>query len=87
MSYAIYFGPGVERDMSRLPRGILVRVDRAITALADTPRPAGCKKLVGQVNLYRVRVGDWRIVYEIDDAQRIVIVAIVGHRREVYRGL
>lgn len=90
MSYDIHYRPGVERDMSRLVRvggGVLERVDRAIRALADTPRPPGCKKLAGQPGLYRVRVGDWRIVYEIDDSRRIVLVAIVAHRREVYRGL
>jgi mRNA interferase RelE/StbE len=87
MSYAIRFGPGVERDMSRLPRPLLLRLNRAILALADSPRPPGCKKLTGQPGLYRIRVGDWRIVYEIDDAHRIIIIAIVGHRRDVYRGL
>lgn len=87
MSYALHYGPGVERDMSRLPPAVLARVDRAILALGNTPRPVNCKKLAGQLRLYRVRVGDWRIVYEIVEAQRIVIVLIVGHRREVYRRL
>lgn len=87
MSYAIEYGPGVEKDMLRLPRAVVARVDKAILALADEPRPHGCKKLAAHKNLYRVRVGDWRIVYEINDDHRIIIVMIVGHRRDVYRGL
>jgi len=87
MSYTISFGPGVEREMARLPRPMLVRIDRAIAALAQNPRPVGCKKLAGSALLYRVRVGDWRVVYEINDANQLVIVLIVRHRREVYRGL
>ncbi|HUO10948.1 MAG TPA: type II toxin-antitoxin system RelE/ParE family toxin [Phycisphaerae bacterium] len=87
MSYSIRFRPGVERDMSRLPRAVLLRIDKAIMALAHMPRPSGCKKLAGQAGLYRIRVGDWRIVYEIDDASRVIIIAIVGHRSDVYRGL
>jgi mRNA interferase RelE/StbE len=51
----------------------------------DTPRPAGCTKLAGTADGYRIRVGDYRIVYLIDDAAQIVTVTRVGHRREVYR--
>jgi len=87
MSYAIFYGPGVSKDMSRLPREVLRRVDKAIVMLGQTPRPSGCKKLSGQSSLYRVRVGDWRIVYEIDDARQRIAIRIVANRREVYRDL
>ena len=87
MSYAIFYRPGVARDMARLPKAVLRRVDKAIMSLAGDPRPPGCRKLGGATGLWRLRVGDWRIVYEIDDARRLVEVQIVAHRREVYRRL
>ena len=53
-------------------------------ALADTPRPPGCKKLKGHKDQWRVRIGDWRVVYIIDDAAEVVSVTRIAHRREVY---
>jgi len=61
-------------------------VDRKIVLLSENPRPGGCKKLKG-VDLWPVRVGNYRIVYEVDDARKIVDLHIVAHRRDVYRGL
>ena len=60
------------------------RVDDAIYALAVEPRPAGCKKLSGQANTYRVRVGDFRILYDVEDEVLVVLVVQIGNRREVY---
>ena len=62
-------------------------LDAAILALAENPRPSGCVKLSGLENLWRVRVGDYRILYSIEDQQLIVLIVSVAHRREVYRGL
>ena len=62
------------------------RIVNRIGALASEPRPAGCEKLAGEQERYRVRQGQFRIVYGIDDASRTVEVVKVGHRREVYRG-
>ena len=87
MSYSITYGSGVERDIAKLPKALLRRVDRAIMGLSENPRPPGCKKLAGQGKLCRIRVGDWRIVYEVDDARRAVDVQIVADRKDVYRGL
>lgn len=87
MSYAVHYRPGVPRDLARLPKGVLRRVDKAIMSLAGDPRPPGCRKLAGTSRLWRLRVGDWRIVYEIDDARHIIEVQIVAHRRDVYRGI
>jgi mRNA interferase RelE/StbE len=64
LSYTIHYGPGVERQLARLPRAVLLRIDRAILSLAEKARPHGCKKLAGHAALYRIRVGDWRIAYE-----------------------
>ena len=62
------------------------RIANRIAALASEPRPAGCEKLAGAEERYRVRQGQFRIVYAIDDTSRTVEVVKVGHRREVYRG-
>jgi mRNA interferase RelE/StbE len=56
----------------------------AIDALADDPRPSGCAKLAGRDD-YRIRVGDYRVVYAVDDDKRVVLIARIAHRREVYR--
>lgn len=63
------------------------RVVTRIQSLADDPRPAGCEKLAGPSNLFRVRQGEYRVVYAIDDSHCTVDVIKVGHRREVYRAL
>jgi len=87
VTFSIHYRPGVPRDMARLPKAVLRRVDKAIISLSTNPRPPGSRKLVGSTGLWRVRVSDWRIVYEIDDARRVVEVQIVAHRKDVYRGL
>ena len=87
MSYTILYGAGVEREMSKLPPPVLKRVDTAILRLGNNPRPHRCKKLTGHGNLHRIRVGDWRIVYEVNDARHEVEIQIVANRKDVYRGL
>jgi mRNA interferase RelE/StbE len=83
--YRILLERGAEKDLSRLSAEIHDRVIRAIRALASNPRPPGCRKLVGSKNDWRIRVGDYRVVYEIADTIRVVRVNRVRHRREVYR--
>ncbi len=63
---------------------MLSRAVRRLEALAGNPRPAGCKKLKGYKDQWRIRVGDWRVVYIIDDATKVVSVTRIAHRREVY---
>jgi mRNA interferase RelE/StbE len=70
----------VEKVLRRLPNNIVPRIDRAIQALSTDPRPTGCKKLAGHDNLYRVRVGDWRISYAVEDDRLIVLVLEVAPR-------
>ena len=67
-----------------MSRDVLRRVDRKIQALSNDPRQHGAKKLEGSANTYLVRVGDYRILYEIEDAAILVLVVRVGHRREIY---
>jgi mRNA interferase RelE/StbE len=76
-----------EKILRRLPRGLLQRVEQTIEALADNPRPPGCKRLVGHGDLYRVRVGDWRIIYAIEDDRLIVLIVKIAPRGRVYRDL
>lgn len=73
------------RVLATLPRKEQQRVRAAIDLLADNPRPPGCTKLSGEDSAYRVRVGVYRIVYEVIDDQLLVHVVRIGHRREVYR--
>jgi mRNA interferase RelE/StbE len=84
VSYRLVLKPAARRDLDALPADVFERVDPHILALADNPRPHGTVKLRGTRNGYRVRVGDYRIIYEIDDRERTVRVGRVGHRREVY---
>ena len=83
-SYEIAFKKSVARDLRTLPREDVRRILSRIRSLTDDPRPAGCEKLSGK-DLYRVRQGDYRIVYTIEDASLIVVIVKVGHRRNVYR--
>jgi mRNA interferase RelE/StbE len=86
--YTIEIKPSAARTLRLLPAPVRGKLVAAIDALADEPRPSGCKKLAGQIDRYRVRAaGTYRIVYEIHDDRLIVVVIRVGHRRDVYRGL
>lgn len=74
-----------ERDLRALPEQALKRVDASILSLARNPRPDGVKKLRGAESLYRVRVGDYRIIYEIQDRAILIVIVRVRHRGEAYR--
>jgi mRNA interferase RelE/StbE len=82
--YSILLTRPARKDLDRLDRQILNRIVPEIDALALDPRPAGCLKVKGEQNLWRIRVGDYRIGYEIDDTAREVTVIRIGHRREFY---
>jgi mRNA interferase RelE/StbE len=84
--YNINLLPTAARDLGQLPRPISRRVTRAIDSLADDPRPPGCEKLkAGAGDEYRIRVGDYRVLYKVDDDTRVVLIVRMRHRREVYR--
>ena len=86
-AYSVFSKPSVERDLRRLPRGAVDRVMERIAALANKPFPRDAVKLSGAERLYRLRAGDYRIVYEVDTALLRVTVHYVRHRRVAYRGL
>ena len=73
------------RDMVSLPREAVRRIDAHIRVLAENPRPAGAVKLQGKEGFWRVRVGDYRILYRIENERLLIVVIRVGHRKEVYR--
>ncbi len=83
--YNIVIKRSAEKELKAVPSSDLKRVVERVRGLAQQPRPSGCEKLSGESEHYRVRQGDYRIVYGIDDADRLVEVVKIGHRREVYR--
>jgi mRNA interferase RelE/StbE len=83
--YEVLLTPSALRAFRKLERGVQVRLAHLIDSLAFNPRTHGSVKLSGEENLYRVRTGDYRIIYSIEDDVLIVLIVAVGHRREVYR--
>jgi mRNA interferase RelE/StbE len=87
MSYTILFQPAARRELSRIEHSNQRRILAAIESLAQNPRPAGCTKMSGFNDVWRIRVGVFRIIYKIEDRRLIIEIVRVGHRRDVYRGL
>ncbi len=83
--YRVFLERAAERNLKQLSARVHARVIAAIQALGKNPRPAGCRKLTRMDHDWRIRVGDYRVIYEIDDAAGVVRVNRVRHRREVYR--
>jgi mRNA interferase RelE/StbE len=83
-SYAVELKPSARKELESLPDTVLARVVSKLESLKHDPRPAGCKKLKGYKDQWRIRIGDWRVVYIVDDNARLVSVTRIAHRREVY---
>ena len=83
--YSVLLRPAAQRDLDRLPPAVYRRVIEALTKLEQEPRPRGSKKLTGRENEWRLRVGAYRVLYEIDDKAEVVRIFRIRHRREVYR--
>ncbi len=81
--YAVLILPSVQKQLSKLPNAIATRIEDKMMALEQDPRPPGYKKLKGR-EAYRIRIGDYRAIYDIHDGKLIVTVITIGHRREVY---
>ena len=82
--YAVEVKPPARKELEALPDDMLRRVVGKLESLGDNPRPDGCRKLKGYRDQWRVRVGDWRVVYVINDTAKLVSVTRIAHRREVY---
>jgi len=83
-SYRVALTSSAEKELHRLPNNVIARILPRLEQLVSDPRPPGCKKLKGGDNEWRIRIGDYRIVYVIDDTARTVDVTRIAHRREVY---
>ena len=83
-NYRVALAASAEKELHGLPRKVVSRLVPRLDNLALVPRPRGCRKLKGGDNEWRIRIGDYRIVYEIDDAAKTVDVTRIAHRREVY---
>lgn len=86
MPYEIRLKPSAAKELAKLPRDVQRRIAPALEALAVAPRPPGAEKLAG-ADAWRIRVGDYRIVYAIEDRVLLVLVLHIGNRREIYKRL
>ena len=82
--YEIFIKPSAVKELEKLPPKDLAKITKKIQSLSDNPRPKGIQKL-SHLEQYRVRLGDYRIIYSINDDHRVVDVIKIGHRKEVYR--
>lgn len=85
MPYRVVLKPSAAKELRGLPLGILKRIDSTLLALQEDPRPPGVVKLGSLDDLYRIRVGDYRIVYRVEDQRLVILVVRIRHRREAYR--
>ncbi|WP_104081572.1 type II toxin-antitoxin system RelE/ParE family toxin [Cryobacterium sp. Y11] len=86
-SFAVEYDPKALKELAKFDKPVVRRVIKAINALGADPRPSGVRPLVGYPNLWRIRVGEYRVVYTIKDAELVVLALRVAHRSSVYRGL
>ena len=84
MTYTVNILRSAQKQLAKINREDQRRIISAIRDLANDPRPVGSKKLSGR-DAWRIRIGDYRVIYEIDDDELLVLVVTLGHRREVYR--
>lgn len=83
--YKVGYESAARKELNKLDRQIARRIARTISALGTDPRPAGCRRLVGYDNLWRIRIGDYRVIYTIKDTELIILVLRIAHRSEVYK--
>lgn len=85
MAYAIEFSRRANRQLEALPRQAQQQIQRRIDALADDPRPRGTVKMGGREGQYRIRTGDYRVIYQVKDDVLLVLVIDIGNRKDIYR--
>jgi mRNA interferase RelE/StbE len=85
MRYALEFTASASREFRALDRQVQRRVSEKVNALCEDPFPPGSKKLKAQADHFRIRVGDYRVVYRVDGKRVVIVIVRVGHRREIYR--
>lgn len=87
MAYNIIIKPCANKALLKLPKSIQTRILNALQHLAYNPRPPGVLKLQASFDLYRIRIGDYRVIYSIDEQQIQILIATVGHRKDIYDSL
>jgi mRNA interferase RelE/StbE len=87
MAYGEYVTPAFKRELKSQDRKVLKRVFGALERLADEPRPRGVEKLKENPKFYRVAVGDYRIVYSVDDKESVIVACLLRHRKDAYRDI
>ena len=83
-SYSVEFKPSARKELDSLSDPLSMRIIEKIDTLSHTPRPSGCKQLKGYKDLWRIRIGDWRVIYIIDDKAKLISIASIAHRSEAY---
>ena len=87
MNYTIKFRPAVEKSLKKLPKRELIRIKEKIDALAENLPDPATTKMKGNNNFHKIRVADYRIIYEIHDDTLVILVAKIGHRKDIYKHL
>ena len=85
MNYVVTLLASAKRELRKLPRQEIRRIEERISLLAENPRPIGVTKLLGRNNRFRIRVGNYRVLYEIDEESKQVIIFVIAHRKDAYR--
>ena len=83
--YQVLFARSAMKELEALPSKLAIKILESIESLAFDPRPRGCKKLEGSENLWRIRKGDYSVLYSIEDESRVVDIIAIRHRRDAYR--
>jgi mRNA interferase RelE/StbE len=83
-AYQVLLSKAARKQLNTLPASIHDKIIEEITSLSETQRPTGCKKLKAQKNAWRIRIGNYRIIYEIEDKQLRILVVAIGHRKDIY---
>jgi mRNA interferase RelE/StbE len=83
--YSILFSSRAKKELLALPGKVILAIEAKIDGLAKEPRPSGCKKLQGSENEYRIRIGNYRVIYTVADVVRIVTIIKIAHRKDAYR--
>ena len=84
--YKIKIAKRAQKEFKKIPNVYQKKISKAIHELAETPMPSGVKKMQGATNRYRIRVADYRVIYDIDNGEMVILIIKVGHRQQVYRG-
>ena len=87
MEFDVIIKPSAEKQLDKLPKNVRIRVVEKLEELRRNPRPEGVVKLKGADDLWRIRVGDYRVIYEIQDERLFVFVIRVSHRKDIYKGM